>query len=121
MTSWRNSMKVDAAATELLPSLEPDQFAGLKDDIKEKGLLNPVVFYKDDAGAEILIEGCHRLDALEQLGWLSISEGEITVQGYSDGAWKREDPRAKDDPVGYVLSANVHRRHLTAQQKRDLA
>jgi hypothetical protein len=26
----------------------------------------------------------------------------------------------RDDPAGFVVSANIKRRHLTAEQKRDL-
>src|SRR4051794_30389308 len=119
MTSWRNFMQVHAAA-ELLPPLEPGQFVELVEDIQKNGLLNPVVFYKDDDGDEVLVDGRNRLDAMEQLSLLSTVDGEIAVQGYPDGAWKREDPRAKDDPFGYVIGANIRRRHLTADQKSEL-
>ena len=119
MISWRDSINVHPA-TSLFPRLDPDQLAELADDIRMNGLLHPVVYYKDDAGAEVFCDGCSRLDALEELGLVKIADGEISVEGYPDGAWKREDARASADPVGYVISANIRRRHLTGKQKREL-
>jgi hypothetical protein len=80
------------------PIIEGKQFEDLVADIKANGLHEPIVFYEDK-----ILDGRNRYLACAIAG---IDPETVDYIG--------------DDPVGYVISANIHRRHLTAEQKRDL-
>jgi hypothetical protein len=61
-------------------------------------------------GKSYVLDGRNRLDALEHLGCdLSIS----------CDAWWGHHLRV-EDPFTFVISANIQRRHLTAEQRREL-
>ncbi|MFF2567296.1 ParB/RepB/Spo0J family partition protein [Streptomyces sp. NPDC058084] len=79
----------------LFPELDEDDLHALAEDIKENGLLHPVVL--DRSGR--IIDGRNRLKACE------IAEIEPSYTTYEG-----------DDPDGYALSANIHRRNLTKGQ-----
>ena len=119
--SWRNTLPIHPAA-EMFPLLTPSELAALGADIKTNGLINPIVLWlaSKDAQAQLL-DGRNRLDAIETV------IGSADIDGRSIGAG--EDFVASDkvivldksvDPYAYVISANFHRRHLTAEQKREL-
>lgn len=78
----------------LLPEMTDEQFAALKNDIQVNGLLHPVTTYHG-----YVLDGKHRLRACEALGI------EPRFEEYTG-----------DDPAGFVLSENVHRRHLSKGQ-----
>ena len=91
-------MKAHAAA-ELLPPMSEGELADLIEDIRSNGQLIPIVAYEGQ-----ILDGRNRWLACEHLG--------ITPKvAQYDG----------DDPVSYVISANVKRRHLTQTQKAEVA
>jgi hypothetical protein len=94
-------IKIHPAAS-LLPSMSREEFAGLVEDIRTHGLLQPIVTIRDAEGLRIL-EGRHRALACPAAGI------EPRFQEYEG-----------TDPVGFVLSANIHRRHLTPRDRRKL-
>jgi hypothetical protein len=77
------------------PSMSGDDFSALVDDIKANGQREPVMVYED-----MVLDGWHRYRACLQLG--------IKAQQFTFGGI---------DPVGFVLSHNLHRRHLTPSQR----
>ncbi|MFJ7589483.1 ParB/RepB/Spo0J family partition protein [Streptomyces sp. NPDC097617] len=79
----------------LFPELDEDDLNALADDIKENGLLHPIVRDRSDR----IIDGRNRLKACE------IADIEPSYTTYEG-----------DDPDGYALSANIHRRNLTKGQ-----
>lgn len=81
---------------DLFPMLAEDELAELADDIKQRGLLQPIVL---DAEGRIL-DGRNRLAACLQAGV------EPTFEEYGG-----------NDADGYALSVNVNRRHLTKSQQ----
>jgi ParB-like chromosome segregation protein Spo0J len=101
-------------AANLIPPLSSEEFKDLTDDIKKNGLQVPVTLFADDNGNRSLLDGRHRLDALELAGRdnlpdnLKVSEFTYLEKGI--------------DPYAYVISTNIHRRHLTltTEQKRTL-
>ena len=81
----------------------------LADDIKAHGLRDPAkIFVDPETKIESLLDGRNRLDALESLGRNIFNDASFL------------DYAAPADPLSYVISKNIHRRHLTADQKRDL-
>ena len=74
---------------------------------------------KSSADPWELVDGRNRLDAAELVGLpvqIIKSRSDVTVRvGH-----KSQFASFTDDPYEYVLSANIHRRHLTAEQKREL-
>jgi hypothetical protein len=118
-SSWRDHLKVHPAA-DMLPRMSETEFQALKDDIEKNGLRSSVVLYQRQ-----LLDGRHRLDALEQLGLLWAGDGRVEwfdrrgcdrfelFEYHGDG----KEPR---DPYDLVLSLNIHRRHLTDEQRREL-
>jgi hypothetical protein len=94
--------------------MPPAELQELGRDIKQRGQVIPVTIFKDNAGPAQLLDGISRLDAMEMAGIATIKNGELD----RDVVHCREVCGV--DPYAHVLSANLHRRHLTAEQKRDL-
>jgi ParB-like chromosome segregation protein Spo0J len=83
---------------DLFPLLEGAEFDELVADIKKNGLHEPIKLL----GGKI-IDGRNRYRACMAAGFKPDFTHLPAV-----------------DPIKYVISANIHRRHLTAEQKRDL-
>jgi len=109
MGSWRDVILVHPAA-DLFPMMPRDELITLGNDIKKNGLRNPVAIWIDQDGQRYLADGRNRLDAMAIVG--------IDVMDGADGYLHYET--VEGDPYDYVISANIHRRHLTAEQRRDL-
>lgn len=91
-------VKVHPAA-ELFPMLTKDAFAELVEDIRKNGLLEPLKTDQDGA----LLDGRNRYLACEEAG---VEPVYVTYKG---------------DPWRYVISLNLHRRHLTDTQRAMVA
>lgn len=81
------------------PAMTDEDFAGLVKDIKTHGQRMPITIYEDQ-----VLDGWHRYRACQQLGFPPMLE-EFTGS----------------DPVAFVLSLNLKRRHLTASQRAMIA
>jgi hypothetical protein len=124
--SWRNVLKIHPAA-DLFPLMSSDELKALGEDIKANGMKVPVVLRraKDEDDEFELVDGRNRLDALEAVG---INVGEDRHDDdYCDlppltCSWRFDWEILVDevDPYAFVISANIHRRHLTTGQKREL-
>jgi ParB-like chromosome segregation protein Spo0J len=82
--------------SNIFPLLEGKEFEAFKKDIKENGQREPIALYNGE-----IIDGRNRYRACKELG----IEPKVT----------RLDPNI--DPVKYVISANLHRRHLKESQR----
>ena len=80
---------------EVLPLLEKKQYEELAADIKAQGLLEPITLYED-----------------------KILDGRNRYRACLDAAIKPTTEEYKgDNPIAFVLSKNLHRRHLTVGQR----
>ena len=86
-------------AADCFPMMSDDELAGLADDIKTNGLQRPVELL-----GNLVIDGRNRLRACELAG-IAPQYQEIRTA----------------DPVRYVVSANIQRRHLTTAQRAAIA
>lgn len=84
---------------DLFPWIEGPAFEELKADIAKNGVIEPIVFLD---GA--ILDGRNRYMAARQLG---IEYPRVEYQG--------------DDPLGFVISHNLKRRHLTESQRAMVA
>lgn len=84
---------------ELIPPMTDDEFAELLADIATNGLLDPVTLYEDK-----ILDGRHRARACEELG---------KTPATTDFTG--------DDPAEFVISKNLHRRHLSTGQRAHAA
>lgn len=91
-------------AAELFPLASDDELAELTDDIKANGLIEPVWLYNDPDRGTVLLDGRNRSIACQRAG------ATPTTRTYH-GA----------DPIGFSISQNLKRRHLTTGQKAMLA
>ena len=87
-------------AAEAFPMMGDAELAELAEDIKANGLRTPVVVI-DVAGETLVLDGRNRLRAAHMAGLPTVASRLF------DGP----------DPVAYVLSTNLHRRHLTESQR----
>ena len=86
-------------ACTIFPPLPDDELRELADDIATNGLRNPIVLSEGK-----VLDGRNRYLACEIAG---VKPRFIEFQG--------------DDPIGWVVSQNLVRRHLTASQKAVVA
>lgn len=91
-------------AADLFPLMEGAELKALADDIKAHGLHNPVVLY-GDGGKRLVLDGRNRLRACEMAGVSPTTE-----------FWVGEG-----SPTEWVVSQNLHRRHLTTSQRAMVA
>src|SRR5262245_35189562 len=107
--SWRDILPIHPAA-DLFSMMTANELKALGEDIKKNGLRESVSMFD---GA--VLDGRNRLAAMETAGIkLVTGNGQIewaTIQGRNVG---------RVDPVAFVISKNIHRGHLTAEQKREL-
>jgi ParB-like chromosome segregation protein Spo0J len=103
MSKQKQEYEIHPAAT-LFPMMDADSFQRLKADIKENGQEKCITFFDGQ-----LLDGRNRMKACEELG-IEPSIEEIEDSG--DG---------KFDPFRWVLSVNLHRRHLTESQRAMVA
>lgn len=85
-------------ASNLFPLLDGEDFEKFKKDIQKNGCLEPVIILDD-----MILDGRNRWRVCEELG-IQPTIKEICT----------------DTPVEFVLSMNLHRRHLTESQKAQI-
>lgn len=84
---------------DLFPMMSDAEFAALKDDIAANGLRDPIIIYND-----CILDGRNRFKACRELGVKPIMQGFFGK-----------------DAVAFVISKNLHRRHLDEQQRALVA
>ena len=89
-------MKIHPAA-EIFPMMTKDELNDLAADIKANGLLTPIV---TDAHGDLLIDGRNRLAACKIAG---VKPEYSKLNGH--------------DPVAFIMSSNIARRHMTKGQQ----
>jgi len=97
-TTDANSPLTFHPLAKLFPLIATPELDELADDIKENGLREPIVLYDGK-----ILDGRNRYIACVQAGV------EPLFVEYPGG-----------DPIAYVISKNLKRRHLTAEQKREI-
>jgi hypothetical protein len=107
--SWRDHLKIHPAA-DLFPMMSESELRELGENIKAQGLKSHLKLYKGK-----LLDGRNRLEAMELVGIPVNLSGDVAALGCP---FDHLDERA--DPYDHVIALNLHRRHLTADQKRDL-
>jgi hypothetical protein len=136
--SWRDLIKVHPAA-DAFPMLSEEELDALAEDIKAHGLTDPVTTWVDKDGTEWLLDGRNRLDAMAAAGYHFKLHGQLISSGPDKGT--REPERFKvlppnglskwaiayvhpyygADPYAFVISANIHRRHLSTEDRKRIA
>jgi len=114
MTSWRDVIKIHPAA-DLFPLMSREELQALGKDIKANGLTSPIVFWREGDRPQLFLDGRNRLDAMESVGMVVVKDGKLGGDLHS---W--HVIQVTQDPYEYVISANIHRRHLTAAKKGDV-
>jgi hypothetical protein len=123
---WRSNLPVHPAA-ELFPLMSPDGLRVLGADIIKNGLTSPIALWRAGPGEQAaLLDGRNRLDAIESatgcpviikrhvLASPSITAGDLVIVA------RVIELDHTVDPYAYVISANIHRRHLSVEQRQDL-
>lgn len=93
-------MKEFHPISEIFPLLEDGELVGLANDIESNGLREAIWLHQDGR----ILDGRNRYRACELIG---VTAHYRTYRG--------------DDPVGFVVSLNLHRRHLTESQRSMVA
>jgi hypothetical protein len=88
-------------AAMLFPMMAEEELAVLAEDIKKNGLLESIVLYEGK-----ILDGRNRQAACERVG---ATPKFVDANGYAPS------------PISYVLSKNLHRRHLTISQRAAIA
>jgi N6-adenosine-specific RNA methylase IME4 len=84
---------------DLFPLMEGDDYKRFKDDISVRGLLHPIIILD-----ERILDGRNRYRACKDTG------RPIRTESYHG-----------DDPAGFVIASNLHRRHLNESQRAMVA
>jgi hypothetical protein len=91
-------------AADLFPMMEGAELQALADDIKAHGLHNRIVLFAEN-GKRLVLDGRNRLRACEMAGVAPSIE-----------FWAGDG-----SPTEWVVSQNLHRRHLTTSQRAFVA
>jgi ParB-like nuclease domain len=128
MFAWRNYLEVHPAADAypLLKDGDPAAFRELVEDIRKHGLRANIVLWEDDGGKRRLLDGRNRLDALAELGVLYDDiDAQLCLKSWTGTKWAQLSGDkiqfqhlAGGDPHTLAASLNLHRRHLTAEERR---
>ena len=84
--------------SRIFPMIEDDAFKELVVSIHEFGLVHPIVTFEDQ-----ILDGRNRYAACKKAG---VKPHLIEYEG--------------NDPLGYVVISNLHRRHLSKDQRAEV-
>lgn len=92
----------------MFPPMTPEEYEGLKADIKENGQQSPIMVLKegDSEGGFLVLDGWHRFRICKELGIAPIIK-----------EWNGEC----GTPDKFVASTNLHRRHLKTEDRARIA
>ena len=88
---------------QVMPSLSAEEYAELKADIEQRGVMGPIEF--DELGN--VLDGYHRLQICKELGIKDYPK--VIRAGMSES-----------EKLTHARKLNIARRHLTSEQKRGL-
>jgi len=134
---WRDILPTHPAA-DLFPLMSSDELQALGEDIRKHGLHEPITVvrqYRRHADGTlhvgeydlVLLDGRNRLEAMERAGFALIRDGKLDktlghralgLEPLTGGGYAELDSDV--DPYAFVISRNIHRRHLTTEQKREV-
>ena len=118
--SWRDTLPIHPAA-ELFPLMSPDELAALGKDIRKHGLTSSIAVWSDGKSPVQLLDGRSRLDAIEiEIGPAIVGPPSVMAGKDFLAVNKVIVLDRSVDPYAFVISANIHRRHLTVEQKHEL-
>jgi hypothetical protein len=120
--SWRDILPIHPAA-ELFPPMNEAELAALAEDIKKNALRSQIALWQSDPKSPAqLLDGRSRLDAIEiATGAPALVEAPSITAGKDFLACNKVIVLDKSvDPYPYVISANLARRHLSADDKRKV-
>jgi hypothetical protein len=124
---WRDELEVHPAA-EVFPMMSPDELKALGEDIKKNGLRTDIVLWSatdEDDATTYLLDGRNRLDAMAAVGLLRLRKdddnwGWLLEQSSCKGHVNLVEGSTGADPYALAVSLNIHRRHLSGEQKREI-
>ena len=85
--------------------MEDVELAGLAEDIKANKLREPIWLYEDK-----ILDGNNRYRACLKIAY-----------PLKEGDFRQFDPKTQGEPLAFVVSANLHRRHLNESQRAAIA
>jgi ParB family chromosome partitioning protein len=88
---------------QYLPSLSLDEYEALRESIRKYGVIQPVIV--DESGA--IIDGYHRAKACKEL---DVDYPTRVIEGLTE-----------EEKENLSVSSNIKRRHLSKEQKKELA
>lgn len=116
--AWRSLYPIHPCA-DVFPMMSDDELDKLGRDIfSREGLIQSVVLWREN-GRTWLLDGRNRLAALQRLGARFLPDHSVRLPGgkiihvfaTKDGI---------TDPAAYVIAANIHRRHLSKEERAEL-
>jgi hypothetical protein len=114
--SWRDRVKVHPAA-DLFPMMSDDELKVLGENIKAHGLQQPIVLLQPKAGGDpSVLDGRNRIAGAELVGLPIFGAGGQLLLNHEI----IEEP-AGFDPYTYAENANLHRRHLSIEDREKAA
>lgn len=112
--TWREDFKVHPVA-DIFPMMSDEELRAVGEDIKANGLKEPITL--DHTGQ--LCDGRNRMEAMERAG-INLDDARNLNGRKLFGANQVVHLAKTTDVVAFIISKNIHRRHLTKQQQADL-
>jgi hypothetical protein len=91
--------------SEIFPRMGEAELGALAEDIKANGLKEAIWLFEDK-----ILDGNNRYSAGLKIGYR-----------FKETDFRRFDPKVHGDPLTFVVSANLHRRHLNESQRATIA
>ncbi len=132
MSTWRDQIEVHPAA-DIFPMMSESEISELASDIRENGQRVGVILWTPERPEDVgprkgpkklyMIDGRNRLEAIER-AYDDAEDRENAIYSALSYDW-RDGGSAKliygdEDPCEVAVSANIRRRHLTTEQKREI-
>jgi hypothetical protein len=105
-SKWRSRYPVHPVA-DLFPLTDGAELEALAEDIKKNGLKDRITFQYNGVDRDILVDGRRRMTAMERAGIKLLAE-------------HKQHLNHDADAVAFIVSKNLHRRHLSKEQQADL-